>query len=243
MVAKEHLDYGIDGPVHMRRFAILGVAAVAAAVLLGAIGLGIFSLVFSVVGAFCAFLVVVGIIASKFGKFRVRDALISRIAWRGDEQVLDVGCGHGLLLVAAAKRLTTGRAVGIDIWSQFDQGDNHPENTARNARIEGVADRVEICDGDARKLDFPNESFDIVVSSLALHNIREKAERDQAIREIIRVLKPGGQVAIYDIKHISEYQKIFLETGAQQVRLSDRSYWFLLPTFILTAIKPRRSNT
>jgi SAM-dependent methyltransferase len=243
MVAKEHLDYGIDAPVHMRRFAILGVAAVAAAVLLGAIGLGIFSLVFSVVGALCSFFVVVGIIASKFGKFRVRDALISRIAWRGDEQVLDVGCGHGLLLVAAAKRLTTGRAVGIDIWSQVDQGDNHPENTVRNARIEGVADRVEIRDGDARKLDFPNESFDIVVSSLALHNIREKAEREQAILEIIRVLKPGGQVAIYDVKRISEYQKIFLESGTEQVRLSGRSYWFLLPTFILTAIKPRRSNT
>ncbi len=243
MVAKEHLDYGIDGPVHMRRFAIVGVAAVATAVLLGAIGLSIFSLAFIVVGAFCAFLVVVGIIASKFGKFRVRDALMSRVAWRGDEQVLDVGCGHGLLLVAAAKRLTTGRATGIDIWSQVDQGDNHPENTARNARIEGVADRVEICDGDARKLDFPNESFDIVVSSLAIHNIPEKAEREQAILEIIRVLKPGGQVAIYDIKRISEYQKIFLESGAEQVRLSGRSYWFLLPTFILTAIKPRASNT
>jgi ubiquinone/menaquinone biosynthesis C-methylase UbiE len=183
------------------------------------------------------------IVASKFGKFRVRDALMSRIAWRGDERVLDIGCGHGLLLVAAAKRLTTGRAIGIDIWSQVDQGDNHPENTARNARIEGVADRVEIRDCDARKLDFPDESFDVVVSSLALHNIREKPERDQAIREIVRVLKAGGQVAIYDIKCISEYQQIFLESGMEQVRLSGRSYWYLAPTFILTAIKPRRSNT
>ncbi len=243
MVANERLDYGIDAPGSMRWLAILAVAAVAAAVLLGGTGFGIFSLVFSVVGALCAFLVALGIVASKFGKFRVRDALMSRIAWRGDERVLDVGCGHGLLLVAAAKRLTTGRTIGIDIWSQVDQGDNRPENTARNARIEGVADRVEIRDGDARKLDFPDESFDIVVSSLALHNIPEKAEREQAIREIIRVLKPGGQVAIYDIKRISEYQQIFLASGMEQVRLSGRSYWFLLPTFILTAIKPGRSNT
>jgi ubiquinone/menaquinone biosynthesis C-methylase UbiE len=239
MVTNEQLDYGIDAPGALRRLAILAVATATSAVLLGATGFGAFSLVFSVVGALCAFLVTLGIVGSKFGKFRVRDALMSRIAWRGDERVLDVGCGHGLLLVAAAKRLTTGRAIGIDIWSQVDQGDNHPENTARNARIEGVADRVEIRDGDARKLDFPDESFDAVVSSLALHNIPERAERDQAIREIIRVLKPGGQVAIYDIKRISEYRQIFLESGMEKVQLTNRLYWYLPFCHLLTATKPK----
>jgi SAM-dependent methyltransferase len=242
MVANERLDYGIDAPGHLRRFAILAVVTAAAAILLGATGFSVFSFIVGVICAWWTFCAAVMIVASKFGKFRVRDALVSRIAWRGDERVLDVGCGHGLLLVAAAKRLTTGRAIGIDIWSQVDQGDNRPENTARNARIEGVTDRVEIRDGDARKLDFPDESFDVAVSSLALHNIPEKAERDQAICEIIRVLKPGGQVAIYDIKCISEYRQIFLESGMEQVRLSGRSYWYLAPTFILTAIKPGRSN-
>jgi arsenite methyltransferase len=237
------LNYGIDAPGHLRLSAILAVATAAVAILLSATGFGVISLIVGVICGWWAFCAAAMIVASKFGKFRVRDALMSRIAWRGDERVLDVGCGHGLLLVAAAKRLITGRAIGIDIWNQVDQADNHPENTARNARIEGVADRVEIRDGDARKLDFPNESFDVVVSSLALHNIPEKIERDQAIREIVRVLKPGGQVAIYDIKRISEYQQIFLASGMQQVQLSERSYWFLVPAFILTAIKPKRSNT
>ncbi|HZF39420.1 MAG TPA: class I SAM-dependent methyltransferase [Blastocatellia bacterium] len=238
-VANERLDYGIDAPVHVRQFAIMGAVAAAAAVILGATGFWIFFFFFSVVGAWCVFCVTLMIVASKYGKFRVRDALMSRIAWRGDERVLDVGCGHGLLLIAAAKRLTTGRAIGIDIWSQVDQGDNRPENTARNARIEGVADRVEIRDGDARKLDFPDESFDVVVSSLALHNIREKSERDQAIREIIRVLKPGGRVAIYDVRLIHEYQQIFLASDMEQVHPSGRSFWYLTPTFILTATKPK----
>jgi arsenite methyltransferase len=242
MVANERLDYGIDAYASLRRVAILGMVTVAAAALLGATGFGVFSIVFSVVGVVCAFLTGAGIVASKFGKFRIRDALISRIAWRGDERVLDVGCGHGLLLVAAAKKLTTGRAVGIDIWSQIDQGDNYPENTARNARIEGVADRVEIHDGDARKIEFPDESFDVVVSSMALHNIRDKTERDRAIREIIRVLKPGGQVAIYDNRITPEYQRIFLESGMERSQLSEPSYWYLAPTYILTAIKPGRSN-
>jgi SAM-dependent methyltransferase len=239
MVTDERLDYGIDAPGSLRRIAILAVATATAAVLFGAMGFGLFSLVFIVVCALCAFLAALGIVASKFGKFRVSDALMSRIAWSGDERVLDVGCGHGLLLVAAAKRLTTGHAIGIDIWSQIDQGDNHPENTARNARIEGVADRVEIRDGDAPKLDFPDESFDAVVSSLALHNIHEKAERGQAIRKIIRVLKPEGQVAIYDIKRISEYRQIFLESGMEKAQLTSRLCWYLPFCQLLTATKPK----
>ncbi len=237
MVAKEHVDYGIDASDNLRRFTILGLLTLTASVVIYATGFGLFSIAFGIVGAWWSFCAALMVVSSKFGKFRIRDSLISRIAWRGDERVLDVGCGHGLLLVAAAKRLTTGRAVGIDIWSH-DQGDNRPENTARNARIEGVADRVEIRDCDARQLAFPDESFDVVISSLALHHIPGDREREQAICEIMRVLRPGGQVAIYDIKRISQYQQIFLASGMEEVRLSGRSFWYLLPTFILTAIKP-----
>jgi arsenite methyltransferase len=241
-IADERLDYGIDAPDNVRKFGIIGAIAVAVCVFLSATGFWVFSFIFGFAGMVSIFFLVTMIVASKYGKFRVRDAMISRIVWRGDERVLDIGCGHGLLLIAAAKQLTTGRAIGIDIWSQVDQGDNKPENTARNARIEGVDDRIEIRDGDARKLEFPDEYFDVVVSSLALHNICDKAEREQAIREITRVLKPGGRLAIFDIKCIHEYQQILLAAEMEQVELSGRSFWYLAPTFILTATKPMISN-
>jgi arsenite methyltransferase len=234
MVANERLDYGMNAPGYLKLFAILAVVTAAAAVLLGVTGFAILSLIVGVICAWWILCAAVWIFSNKFGKLRARDAILSRIAWRGDERVLDIGCGHGLLLVAAAKMLTTGRAVGIDIWNQADQYDNHPENTARNARIEGVADRVEIHTCDARKLIFPDESFDVVVSSTALHDV---AERDQAIREIIRVLKPGGRVAIYDIKYISEYQQIFLESGMEQVKNWGQLYWYLPFASLLMARK------
>jgi arsenite methyltransferase len=235
MVAKERLDYGMNAPGYLRTFAILAVITAPAAVLLGVAGFGILSLIVGVICAWCVFCAVAWILGNKVGKLRARDVILSRIKWRGDEHVLDIGCGHGLLLMGAAKRLTTGRAVGIDIWNQADQYDNHPENTARNARIEGVADRVEIRTCDASKLDFPDESFDIVLSSAALHDI---PERDQVIRHIIRILKPRGQVAIYDIRHIPEYQQIFLESGMEQVRHWGKLRWYLPFATLLTAIKP-----
>jgi hypothetical protein len=90
--------------------------------------------------------------SSRSGKLRERDRLLDDLPWRGDEWVLDVGCGRrGLLLIGAARRLTTGRAVGLDLWRRQDQAGNDPASTMANAEVEGVAERVELRDGDARR--------------------------------------------------------------------------------------------
>ncbi len=108
--------------------------------------------------------------SSRVGKLRVRDRLMGSLHWTGEEQVLDVGCGSGLALIGAAKRLTTGRATGVDIWS-----------------AEGVLDRVKLRTGDARDLPFPSASFDTVVSMTVIHRIKDPAERQTALREMLRV--------------------------------------------------------
>ena len=90
--------------------------------------------------------------------------------------------GRGAVLTAVARRLTSGRAVGIDIWRAVDQAGNAKAVTERNVALEGVADRVEIETGDMRGLRFPDASFDLVVSSLAIHNIRGNADRQKANR-------------------------------------------------------------
>jgi arsenite methyltransferase len=91
-----------------------------------------------------------------------------------------------------------------------------------NAIAEGVATRVELCDGDARRLPFDDQSFDVVVSSLALHNIRGAAGRATALHEITRVLKPGGHVAILDYRNTGQYAAALAAAGLEDVRRSER---------------------
>jgi SAM-dependent methyltransferase len=199
-------DYGIDAPQAVRNAALAGTAA-----LVVGIGLSVMRSpsqpmlvnVVRILGFFIGVILIplagVQILFSKVGKYRERERLLDSIPWRGDEIVLDVGCGRGLLLVGAAKRLRTGRAVGVDIWQSKDQSGNYPEATYENARIEGVANRVEVKSGDARQLPFEDGTFDVVVSSLVLHNIHDGSGRKKAIQEIVRVLKGGGHVAILDV--------------------------------------------
>jgi|ERR1051326_1298547 ubiquinone/menaquinone biosynthesis C-methylase UbiE len=197
-------NYGIDAPTVLRNLILAAIACYLLAffVLRGFIGPAIG---FTLAAIFMLW-------GSLIGKFRARDKVLNAIPWRGDEQVLDVGCGHGLMLIGAAKRLTSGgRATGIDIWQDVDQASNSAEATKLNAQLEGVGNAVDIRDGDARKIPFGDETFDVVVSSLALHNIYDREEREQALREIARVTKRGGYVGIVDIRHA--YAPMFEQLG------------------------------
>ena len=121
-----------------------------------------------------------------------------------------------------------GKAIGIDIWSAKDLSGNRMENTLKNAELEGVKDRVELLSEDAQKMTFADSTFDVVVSNLCLHNIEDRARRDSACREIIRVLKPGGMAVIADFKNTGTYAQVFRETGAQ-VEKHGAAYLYTFP--------------
>jgi len=135
---------------------------------------------------------------SKVGKLRLREELLDQIPWEGHERVLDVGCGRGLLTVGAARRLSTGKAIGVDLWLRAALSGNGPERVLENAYREGVAGRVEATKGDVRKLPFENHSFDVVVSNFVFHELPTRAEREVMAREMVRVLRPGGRIALVD---------------------------------------------
>ena len=168
--------------------------------------------------------------SSKFGKVREREWLLDMLpgGWRGDETVLDVGCGLGVMLIGAAKRVTTGSAVGIDIWQTKDLSGNHPDATLENARREGVADRVAVKTADMREIPFPDDHFDVIVSNVAIHNLGMADERSAAVREIARVLKPGGACILADVRHEAQYAGVLRANGVTDLRRRDTSITSLL---------------
>jgi len=195
-------DYGIDAPGVIRNLFVAAAACAAMIWILPTVKVGGVTVIITpmwrntAIG--CATGGVLMLVYSKFMKFRHRDRMLAMVNWRGDERVLDVGTGAGLLLIGAAKRLTTGKATGIDVWSLVDLSGNVLERTLRNAVLESVNEKVEVLDGDARSMRFADGTFDVVVSNLVIHNIPSRQGRDEACREIVRVLKPGGVAVISD---------------------------------------------
>jgi arsenite methyltransferase len=178
------------------------------------------------------------------GKFAVWADLFDGLELKGDERLLDIGCGRGAVLLMAAQRLPRGRAVGVDVWRAVDQSGNAEQVTRRNAALEGVADRVELHTGDMRQLPFDDGSFDVVVSSLAIHNVTGAAERAKALREAARVLKPSGKLAIADIRHTRAYARELAACGlkiTERRSLGVRSWFAAAPwaaTRLVAAVKP-----
>jgi ubiquinone/menaquinone biosynthesis C-methylase UbiE len=117
---------------------------------------------------------------------------------KGNEYVLDVGTGTGRTAIQVAKRLTTGKLVGIDIWDTMELGGNSPERAYKNAEIEGVKEKVEFKFGNVLEIPFDDDVFDIVTCSSVLNNLPGEKNRGKALKEIYRVLKLKGKCMLLE---------------------------------------------
>lgn len=231
-------SYGIDAP-YAPALMILG--------FLACIGLIVFAhlLQFWLTAVILLTLACIYLHTTLRGKFVVWQTLLDDLAMRGDERLLDLGCGRGAVLLMAAERLPRGSATGVDIWSRKDESGNAFDVTRQNASAEGVADRVKLRTADMRQLPFENDSFDVIVSNVAIHNISASAGRDQAIDEAWRVLRPGGRLLIADISRSRRYRERLVELGAIVNRrtLGWRMWWGgpWMQTMLIDARKPMSS--
>jgi arsenite methyltransferase len=239
-------DYGIDAPAVMRNLFLFG----GACLLIGLfapplIRLGPLSIV---TGSFywaAAFLIGPGflfLMYVKFGKFRHRDFMLGLYSWRGDEAVLDVGCGRGLLLAGAAKTIAslqgTGHVTGIDVWSNVDMGGNSEGATRRNLELEGTSSRCTLVSRPAQDMPFADATFDVILSNLCLHNIYNAADRRKALEEIVRVLKPGGTALISDYKLTGEYAGWFRKSDLIVAKRRGSVLTTFPPLTVVIARKP-----
>lgn len=236
-------DYGFDAPLVPIIFAVAALGSLAIGIA-GVIGGAWFWAVFGLAdAAWFASSAASYVYTTRRGKHAVWARLVDELALRGDERVLDVGCGRGAVLLLVASRLPNGRAVGIDLWSTTDQSGNAESATLRNAELEGVGDRVELHTGDMCKMLFADGEFDVIVSSLAIHNVREAAGRERAIDEIFRVLKPGGTALLADFRFTRDYAARLVERGAEvSTRGLGWRFWYGGPyaaTKLVTARKPQ----
>ena len=120
-----------------------------------------------------------------------RDTYLGLLDIAAGERVLDVGCGSGAVTREIARRVGShGLAVGLDPSPALLA-------VARKlAQETGFGDHVEFREGDALRLPFPDSSFDAVVCVTVLSHV---PRGEAAIPELVRVLRPGGRLGIFDL--------------------------------------------
>ncbi|HYL43854.1 MAG TPA: class I SAM-dependent methyltransferase [Ktedonobacteraceae bacterium] len=133
------------------------------------------------------------------GKWHELQRRITDLAqFQPGETVLDVGCGTGTLALKAYARVgATGRVSGID------PGPKQIARARSKARRAGLPIDFQV--GVIEQLAFPDQSFDVVLSTFMMHVLPDDLKR-QGLAEIARVLKPGGRLLVVDFKRPEEHQ-------------------------------------
>lgn len=122
----------------------------------------------------------------------LRQLTIDQAQIQSGEAVLDVGCGTGDLTLLAKQRVgAAGRVCGIDAGPEMIEVARR-KAAKRHTEIDFRVEPIEA-------LTFPDQSFDVVLSSLMMHHLPDDL-KPRALAEIRRVLKPGGRVLIADFK-------------------------------------------
>ena len=117
--------------------------------------------------------------------------------WNGKGKGLDIGCGNGPLTIKLAQKYADAHITGIDYWGK--QWEYSKSICERNARIEGVAERVFFQKASASALPFADGAFDVAVSNLVFHEVSGVRDKKDVLKEALRVVKEGGSFAFQDL--------------------------------------------
>lgn len=159
------------------------------------------------------------------GKYKVQEKILDYVLSclkPGKGEILDIGCGNGALAIKAAKKFPSANITGVDMWGFI--WDFSKRQCEKNAELEGVSDRIKFQEGNAAKLDFPDEYFDGAVSNFVFHEVKDQADKRLVVKEALRVVKKGGSFAFHDLflektfyGNIEEFIQELKDEGISQV--------------------------
>ncbi len=138
------------------------------------------------------------------GQKAIQTQILDGLGLQGSERILSLSHELG---IQAAKRLKSGKVISI--------GSTDENEAAREiAKNQGLIDRIRFEAGDlSTKLSYPDANFDTILSSCALGDV----DREKAIRELLRVLKPGGRITIHETSDIGAFERLLAEAKASEV--------------------------
>jgi SAM-dependent methyltransferase len=128
---------------------------------------------------------------------RLHDLVLDHLDWDGDGKALDIGCGNAPLAIKLAQKYPEAQVTGIDCWGA--EWDYSQEACQRNAQAAGVADRAIFQKASAAALPFDDGLFDAAVSKFVFHEVRDAPDKQDVIREALRVVRKGGKFAFQDL--------------------------------------------
>ncbi|MDD2437510.1 MAG: class I SAM-dependent methyltransferase, partial [Massilibacteroides sp.] len=128
---------------------------------------------------------------------RISSLVTNKIEENTSGQLLDIGCGSGVLSVDLALKCPQLTIQSIDYWgSMWGYSKEKCENLAKKY---GVSDRIRFERASASALPFADETFDLVISNMVFHEVADAKDKREVIKEALRVLKKGGQFVFQDL--------------------------------------------
>ena len=157
------------------------------------------------------------------------DVRFARTMWiydnvRAGSSVLELGCGAGMLALLKRKGVTL---TGVDLSSEC----------AIAARRNGYDTTLS---AELSNLPFADDSFDVIVSNFAIHNISGRTGREKAVSEAVRVLRPGGRLLIVDVRGTRHHRDQLARMGMTEVARRRLGWRLMAP--LVTATKPQRRS-
>lgn len=166
---------------------------------------------------------------------RMRRGLLAQMGDLSDKKILDVGSGTGTMAIMIKQAHPSAAVVGLD-------GDPQILEIARSkARKLGLEVRFE--QGMSFALPYPNEAFDVVLTTVMLHHL-SRADKQTTAREMYRVLRPGGQLFGADfVEPRSSFGKSIRPLTRRFERVADNLDGFLPVMFANAGFKNYRETS